>query len=1308
METCLFMYINKEFGITITNLIKNSSSLKLLAFVIIISIPAKMFAQSGFCNDSEPFCTADILTFPAGVNTGEAENGPEYDCLYTQPNPAWYHMKIAVPGDLNIKISSNPQYDIDFICWGPFSDPHAPCGNQLTLEKVVDCSYDAGYDPEYCLIENAQINEYYILLITNYSNNPCAITFEKTGGSGETDCNIVPSAASNNGPLCEGETLELYAEPVNYASYSWTGPNGFTSNEQNPLIPNAQLSNAGIYNLIVTLGGESSDPFPTEVFIYANPVADFDYDNVCEGSEIQFTDLSTCASSETPIISWQWDFGDGNSSGLQNPTHTYAAGGDLSYEVSLTVETSGGCFNTISNTIYIYPKPVALFDYSFIDGSSCINSEIQFNDQSSSSQSDIISWNWDFGDFQTSTEQNPTHIYNTSGTYTVILTIENENGCDSSYQTDIIIYSDPIIDFSFTEVCFGNTTEFNDSDHINMGATSEWLYDFGDGNTANESDPTHLYSAADNYEVTFSIIDTNGCSNSITHTVPVFESPMADFSYDSVCLYSTTHLTDLSEPEGSIDYWIWDLGDGNSSNQQNVNHIYSNPGVFDVQLIAGNNEGCSDTINHSLQVWEPPVANFIYSDTSCTEGLIYFNDSSYSNESSISELLWYFPNGHMSTEPNTYFVFLNSEIFYNVSLYIEDARGCSDTITKEIYIEPEFQVNFLADTVCFGDKTNLGVYIVKPQDDSIVQNTWSFRDGSPQITTPNDSIMHIFTEPGSFEVMLQSQNIDGCLDVVRKNVKVRSNPEAHFSFTESYCNDSSWFYDETTEAEGSINYWRWKYGDGAILEINAPENPDHFHFYPPQYQSYISSLFVQDNFGCRDSIQQEINHYPCVLVNYFLDTNWICNNVPAIFIDSSIVDPDYEITRKTWFFGDGESLQVDPNTDTIFYQYNHYGTYQSKLLVEYQINDLLVKDSSEKILEILESPKANFNIEEVCQGEESVFENITQVTEIELKQLFWTFGDGQDTIYDYINGQNEINHLYAQDTLFTAKLWVIAQNNCKDSIQHNTRINSIPEIGFYADTTIFCGDAEVIFRDTSSINHGEIASRLWTFGDGDFMSSDADTALHHYSNGIYTVSLETTSDKFCKSTLNLEDYILINPTVEADFDIDPREISISNKNDLEVINYVNDETYINWSLSDTIHWENLYVPNLADSIYDTGTYHLKQYTINKYGCQDSVSVKFVITPAYSFYVPDAFSPNNNGVNDTWGPVGKYFDLKSYDLKIFSRWGKIIFQTQDFYQQWDGRLQDGSAAPIGSYAYIIRLQDMDGNYKLMKGSIILLL
>lgn len=251
------------------------------------------------CHKSEPFCTGLVYTFPAGVNTGNAQAGPNYGCLSTRPNPVWYHMRILQPGNLKIKmvgtrINGNPM-DIDFALWGPFNDPVLPCVSQLTANcpqcpatgccpnnttnpnfypsgNLHDCSWSAN-DIEYANIVNGQTGQYFILLITNYSNAEGTITFSKESGSATTDCSIVPPPIDNNGPLCVGQTLQLTVinPPPPSATFSWSGPNNWTSTQMNPTIPNVNLSHAGTYTLVITLFGQTSDPVSTYVEIFAPP-----------------------------------------------------------------------------------------------------------------------------------------------------------------------------------------------------------------------------------------------------------------------------------------------------------------------------------------------------------------------------------------------------------------------------------------------------------------------------------------------------------------------------------------------------------------------------------------------------------------------------------------------------------------------------------------------------------------------------------------------------------------------------------------------------------------------------------------------------------------------------------------------------------------------------------------------------------------------------------------------------------------------------------------------------------------------------
>ncbi len=783
---------------------------------------------------------------------------------------------------------------------------------------------------------------------------------------------------------------------------------------------------------------------------------------------------------------------------------------------------------------------------------------------------------------------------------------------------------------------------------------------------------------------------------------------IAEFSYTNPCYGSATLFTDESLPASDIVSWSWSFGDGGTSTNQNPSHTYSSLGNYNVALSIVDTDGNSSNVTHNIAITQPPIADFTKSDTACTTGLVFFYDDSTPNGGTITDYLWTFPDDHYSYDEDTYFVFLNTEYYYDVSLEVTDNNGCSHEITKNIYIEPDLQISFNADTVCFSKETSLTAYIVKPQEDSIRYFTWFFNDGSPQITTPNKTVHHTFTDAGVYEVKLQATNLIGCTDVFRKNIWVRHNPTADFSFIESYCEDGTAFTDLST-GDGEFDYWKWEYGDGEILEVYSPSSPNHLHFFPPNYQTYQSSLLAIDEYGCRDSISKDVIHYPCVFVEFYTDTNWICDNTVAVFIDTTKVDSEFVITEKTWHFGDGNSMNVSVNTDTVEYQYLEAGDFDVKLFVRVEGQGLILKDSSIKPVTILATPKPSFSFENICFGHTTTFTDHSNIHEnAEIEFAYWDFGDNRDTIYAYHIEDTIINHYYEQDGNYETKLIMKANNNCTDSLIKTTFVYPMPSMGFYSDTTVYCGNRIVSFTDTSQINSGSIATRLWDFGDGYVFFSSADTASHQYDEGVYSIKLIDITDEHCRDSITLQDYLLINPVINADFDISPERVNIYEIEELTITNYVSENARYKWTLSDTISWENEYEPNIADSIMDTGTYELKMYTINDFGCIDSTSKFFQITPIFSFYVPTGFSPNGNGTNDTFGPIGKYFELSSYSFEIYNRWGKLIFHTNDFYQQWDGKTETGDLAYQDTYAWVIRLTDLEGNNQVLRGAITLLL
>lgn len=336
------------------------------------------------CVDSDPFCTSDLIQFQAATTSQTADDleGAYFDdgCIGSSYNPSWYHMRINTPGQFIIHMEgrdpdNGTERDIDFCMWGPFDDPTAPCVAQLTTSKIIDCNYSAHYSediylgyPEnehYHQADHGTVNyhmpetgEYYIAMICNFSRQPCVITFTKAenSGPGTTDCGILPGIATNDGPYCVGETIQLRVTTQAGATYRWTGPNGFTSAEQNPTIPNCTFEMGGTYTCVTAVDGQTTSG-STDVVVFAEPIADFSFNNVCEGNVTQLTSTATTEPAGHEIASYHWDFGDGETSDEQNVEHTYATAGE--YEVTHSILVGRRCTDEITKTVTVYAQPIA-------------------------------------------------------------------------------------------------------------------------------------------------------------------------------------------------------------------------------------------------------------------------------------------------------------------------------------------------------------------------------------------------------------------------------------------------------------------------------------------------------------------------------------------------------------------------------------------------------------------------------------------------------------------------------------------------------------------------------------------------------------------------------------------------------------------------------------------------------------------------------------------------------------------------------------------------------------------------------------
>lgn len=270
-------------------------------------------AQSQVCLTATPFCTQDSVTYLSAINT-TAPAGPLYGCLYSQPNPAWFYCKIASPGTINIIITNSASVDIDFALWGPFTSLHNACDSIFdSLSYPIDCSYSST-SYESAEIPNTLTGEYYVLMITNYSNQITDITFSVVGGTGGIFCDeLCVTHPYANSPVCINGTLQLLSTPhLGLGSYTWWGANGFSATQKDTLLNGVTVNSEGYY--YVNYIKDSTCNYTDSIWVNIDTCGTLsgrvfaDINNNCfyDSAEIYVPNVQVRLSQNGSFIAWAW------------------------------------------------------------------------------------------------------------------------------------------------------------------------------------------------------------------------------------------------------------------------------------------------------------------------------------------------------------------------------------------------------------------------------------------------------------------------------------------------------------------------------------------------------------------------------------------------------------------------------------------------------------------------------------------------------------------------------------------------------------------------------------------------------------------------------------------------------------------------------------------------------------------------------------------------------------------------------------------------------------------------------------------
>lgn len=1250
--------------------------------------------------------------------------------------------------------------------------------------------------------------------------------------------------------------------------WEWHFGDGGTSGQQDPV---HEYTDTGFYNVqLITFFNGCPDTLEIEDYIYINaPKAEFSFDQDCSSpGEIQFYDES--AGAET----WSWDFGDGGTSNLPNPSHTYPGNG--SYQVVLTVSnTQTGCVHSqsmevnvttsvpefsfsdidicVGDTITVinnslgadcfawsFPAGVGMitdefcdpdpafyfiapgcyygFSLTISDGSSCSNTyffpdticvtgavsdfvadnesgcsphTVNFTNSASAQNGSLVGYSWDFGNGNTSTDPNPSHTFTEVGFHRVGLTVTTDNGCEEELVMDSLIFVDKIEPFFIPQVsdCSSQSVDFaNATTSFENNLT--YLWDFGDGNTSSDTNPSHSYSSTGDYTVCLTATNPSGCSEQICDNVN-FQPLSAEFSADNT--YKScpepplvSNFTDLSTNATS---WFWDFGDNASSTLQNPSHSYSETGYYTVCLTVTSELGCTDTeCKTDYIIVDGPSGTFTADVTSgCADLEVQFivesqNAFKYTFDFGDGFVVDSLATGDSDTITYTY----TNDGTYSPLVLIEDVSGCKiPVLGPSIYVE-DIVTDFAAtiNEVCEDSNTPIDFIVAFADPSTVISVDWEFPGSDTPTASGNNPTGIVYNQPGYYDVVLNA-NTTFCQTTITKDsfIYVHPKPVTNFTVTPmSACNlETLTFEDQSSVVGDSVVTWNWTIDNNTFSDTNVM-----YQFTNPG--DYIVTLETTSSFGCVSEFQQTVtifenpevdageNVFLCKSENTQLNAT-VQTNDPVTYTWSPVAglsctdcaDPIAEPAATTQYFVTATTINGCVSMDSVLVEVSNLPELEIYVSPDVTIcegdNTNLTSSSNHTSINYnwdtsqpglscynCADPIANptttttytvtIETAEGCIGSNSVtVEVIEQVDLIDEEPVICLGGSTQleVTVGNNITWTPAIglsctncpNPVASPTSTITYTVTALLQNQCIQTDEVTVSVLTDSDIDAGEDITVCAGfpvtlngsypfgtsewlfngqvlasntptptitpnqtgyyvlqvtNGNCILTDTLVIEVRDkvnIIAEDVTVCEGDtaflFVTGDADTYNWIDAPGIsdptsdspFVIPTETTIFTVIGSYDNCEadtQLVTIEVLPLADINLLPVEY-FSEGDEVQLDAGVTNGNNFTYSWSPPLGLSCTDCPNPTVSPEEDITYEVT--VTNELGCADSASIllkKIFICNEDLIIVPNAFTPNGDGNNDLFNIRSK---LEIGMVRIYNRWGEIVFEEFGGKQGWDG-------------------------------------
>ncbi len=763
------------------------------------------------------------------------------------------------------------------------------------------------------------------------------------------------------------------------------------------------------------------------------------------------------------------------------------------------------------------------------------------------------------------------------------------------------------------------------------------------------------------------ISDSFNCKASDSMLITTKPYPKSNFTFNTGCYGTAVLLTDSSYiTQDSIKFNRWINGSFDTLNSKTWQVNVPSTLKTNVSLISESPYKCKDTITKTVIVKPIPKADFTFKNI-CQYDTANFTNTSTVITGIITQYIWRFGDNSTDSKQHTRHHYLTADTF-NTSLKITSDSKCTDSIAKKIIVNHLPTAGFNVKNVCFGDSsrfTNTST-ITK---DSITDYLW-YLDNNQNSAAINPT--YFYNKDTIWTISLETKTAFGCKDFITKNTTVYPLPKARI-LTDTVCEGNmNFFIEKSTIAKGALASRNWKLSDGyTSANVNFSRRFSKGDTFSLHYT-------VLSDKGCKDSTDGYAMVHPRLKPLIQLNNN--CLGAITYFNDLS---SGINTKAKSWkwilsnkdssVFQNPKFIYPTPGTTKVILKVTStegctYDTFANQ--VTYPLPVLAIANTNK------------------CKDNQFDFQSNNSILSGTIDSLLWNFDDGS------FANTTIVKHVFPKAGAYNVKLTGISDFGCVDSTMQI--INSYPPVVVQFSNDSLCLGIPTQFTDECKVPNATITDYNWDFGDG--QRDNIGNPLHLYAQyGLYKVNLEITTSYNC--VYDTVGYARIYPVPVSKFSTNPNEVLITNP----VIEF----TDLSTGADSMIY-------NMGDGKYksgkvfkynypDSGVFKVQQWTYNNFGCIDSSSKDIVVHFTLTFYLPNAFSPNDDFLNETLKPDG--IGIAKFEMAIYNRWGELIYNTMDS-QPWDGKYE-GEYVPTGCYTVVYKVHDYKGKIFVYKNIVTVL-